>query len=92
MIEDAGEGLGEPRAVVGVGDERAPALGDAPAAAEGPVRYAREDLDEEVVREQRRRVRLPRPPGPLLRAGATGHHRQPPSPPCRRSHGGGERG
>lgn len=58
--KEAGEGLGEPVAVVGVGDEAAPVRGDALAAAERLDGQPREDLHDEVVGEAgRRRVRHP---------------------------------
>jgi hypothetical protein len=49
--EEAGEGLGEPGAVGGVGDEGAPGTGDALAPAERAGRQPREDLDDQVVGE-----------------------------------------
>ena len=53
--EEAGEGLREPGAVGGVGDEAMPAPGHALEAAERPGRQTREDVDGEVVREVGRR-------------------------------------
>jgi hypothetical protein len=53
--EEAGEGLREPGAVGGVGDEAAAAPGDALEAAERLGRQPREDVDDEVVGEVGRR-------------------------------------
>ena len=54
VVEEAGKGRpAQLLAVVGVGDEVAPARGDALAAAGRPERHARDDLDEEVVGELR---------------------------------------
>jgi hypothetical protein len=58
MVEEARDGLREPAAVVGVGDEVAPRAADALATAERPHRQARQDLHDEVVREVGRRRKL----------------------------------
>lgn len=50
-VEKAGEVLGQRVAVVGVVGEVAPGPGDAPEAAERPVREAAEDLHDELPRE-----------------------------------------
>lgn len=50
-VEEAGEGLGQPLAVVGVGDEAAPRRRDALEAADRLDGHTREDVDVETVRE-----------------------------------------
>lgn len=50
-VEEAGEVLGQPAAVVGVVGEVAPGPADAPGAAERPVREAAEDLHHQLLRE-----------------------------------------
>lgn len=62
--DEAGERVGELLAVVAVGDEAAPAPGDALEAADGFGRETREDLHDEVVGELGRRI--PRRTGSLL--------------------------
>jgi hypothetical protein len=70
-VEEAREGLGQLLAMVRVGDEVAPGLGDAPAAVDEPDREAGEDLHDKVVGEAGRRVGL-QLLGALLLHGAEG--------------------
>jgi hypothetical protein len=65
-VEKAGEVLGQRVAVVGVVGEVVPGPGDAPEAAERPVREAAEDLHDEL-------------PGETAAAALTGLHRFPPA-------------
>ena len=55
MVEEARDGLREPAAVVGVGDEVAPGRGDALAAAQRLDGQPRQDIDDEVVGQAGRR-------------------------------------
>lgn len=64
-VEHAGEGLGEPPAVVGVGDEGAPVPGDALEVAERLDWEPCQDLNDEVVGEAVRRAAHLLLPGPL---------------------------
>jgi hypothetical protein len=50
-VEEAGEVLGQPAAVVGVVGEVAPGPAYAPGAAERPVREAAEDIHQQLLRE-----------------------------------------
>jgi hypothetical protein len=81
-VEEAREGLGQLLAMVRVGDEVAPGLGDAPEAMDGPDREAGEDIHDKVVREAGRRVGR-QLFGALLLHGAEGIRGRPVNPAMR---------